>query len=217
MVPLARPSLSPQDFVTVTKALLGNELSGNSWPIQMAEEALSRLTGGYATVTSNGTVSLELILRANGIGPGDEVIIPSLTYAACANAFISVGAKPVFCDVEEETWLASLNSIKGVTSDTTRGIIVTDLYGVSPSWDQVRKFARTSGFVFIRDSAEAISNKFSVREGEIVSFSFFANKIVTSGEGGAIVTRDQELDRKIRLLRGLPSCPPLGLKLFYCG
>jgi perosamine synthetase len=155
---------------------------------------------------SNGTVALHLALVALGVGVGDEVLLPSLTFVATANAVKYVGAEPVFVDVDPATWAIDPNLIAQRITPRTKGIIVVHLYGHPADMDAINAVAAAHGLWVIEDAAEA---HFAHYKGSPVgsmstmaTFSFFGNKAITCGEGGAITLNDPELAAHVRQLRG---------------
>lgn len=159
----------------------------------------------YALACSNGTVTLHLALVALGIGPGDEVIMPSLTYIATANAVSYCGGRPVFIDCEEDTWNMDPQLIEQAITPRTKGIIPVHLYGLPANMGEILKIAARHGVAVIEDAAEAHGARWNGKQvgsmGKIGSFSFFGNKIITTGEGGMLVTDDEVLYERMKLLR----------------
>jgi perosamine synthetase len=160
----------------------------------------------YAVSCCNGTVALHLALMALGVAPGDEVIMPTLTYIATANAVKYCGAKPVFVDSEPETWNIDPALIAGKITKKTKGIIVVHLYGHPVDMDPVMEIAKKHNLWIIEDAAEAhgalYKGKMVGSFGDIATFSFFGNKVITTGEGGMVVTNNSKLAEKVRLLKG---------------
>lgn len=154
----------------------------------------------------NGTIALHLALLAEGVGSGDEVIVPTLTYIATANAVTYCGAHPIFVDSEPETWNIDPDLIEDKITQKTKGIIVVHLYGHPVDMDPVIAIAKKHGLFVIEDAAEAHGALYKQRIvgsiGDIGAFSFFGNKIITTGEGGMVVTDDDELAERMRLLKG---------------
>jgi perosamine synthetase len=147
-----------------------------------------------------------LALKALRIGSNDEVLVPDLTYAATASSVMNIGATPVLCDVELETWGISIDSMERMVSKQTKAIIVVHLYGVPANIEKVMEFAKRHGLYVIEDCAESFGATINNRKvgtfGDVATFSFFANKLVTSGEGGAVSTSNAELFERMKLLRG---------------
>jgi perosamine synthetase len=140
------------------------------------------------------------------VGPGDEVIVPSLTYVATANAVRYVGAEPVFVDVDPDTWCIDPGALARSITPRTRAVIVVHLYGHPADMDAIQRVAQPAGIRVVEDAAEAFGATYRGRPvgslGDCATFSFYGNKVITSGEGGALVMSDPELERRVRLLRG---------------
>ncbi len=160
----------------------------------------------HAVSCNNGTAALHLALMAHGVSGGDEVLVPTLTYVATANAVTYCGAKPVFVDSEPETWNIDPRSIEKAVTAQTKGIIVVHLYGHPVDMDPILEVASRHNLFVIEDAAEAHGARYRGRVvgsiGHTGTFSFFGNKIMTSGEGGAVVTNDDQISAKVRLLKG---------------
>lgn len=165
----------------------------------------------YAISCANGTVSLHLALMALDIGPGDEVIMPTLTYIATANCVKYCGATPVFVDSDPDTFNISAEDIEKKITPRTKAIIPVHLYGLCSDMDAINAIAKKHGLYVIEDAAEAhgamIGNRKSGTMSDIGSFSFFGNKIITSGEGGMVVTNNEELYKKMKLIKGQGMSP----------
>ena len=157
-------------------------------------------------IRDSGTTALHLALVAIGIGPGDEVIVPALTYIASANAVVYCGATPVFADVEADTLNLDPADIEHRITERTKAIIPVHLYGHPADMTAIMAIAERHGLTVIEDAAEAHGARVNGRPvgslAHMGTFSFFGNKIVTTGEGGAVTTDDDELNARLRLLRG---------------
>jgi perosamine synthetase len=146
---------------------------------------------------------LSLALAALNIGSGDEVLVPALTFAATASAVVWSGASPVFCDSNLDDWIISIESMREALTPKTKAIIVVHLYGVLGNMKKIMEFARENKLMVIEDSAEALfANRTETDRGDVTTYSFFANKLITSGEGGAVSTNDPHLYKKMEILRG---------------
>ena len=160
---------------------------------------------------ANGTVALHLALLALGVGPGDEVIVPTLTYVASANAIAYCGATPVLVDSEPHTWNLDPMQVEKAVTPKTKAILVVHLYGHPADMDPIVALARQRGIAVVEDAAEAHGAQYRGRVvgsiGDIATFSFYGNKIVTTGEGGMVVTGSDELAAKVRMLRGQGQDP----------
>ena len=170
------------------------------------EEGLARLTGAkHCIVTNNGTISLSLALLAAGIRPGDEVLVPDLSMIATANAGTLFGAKPVFVDVEPDTLCMDLTSAKAAITSRTTALIYVSLHGRAGDMAAVRNFCQKHRLFFLEDAAQSLGSCHQGtplgRFGDAGSFSFSMPKIITTGQGGAIVTDDTSLAEKIRRLK----------------
>jgi perosamine synthetase len=159
----------------------------------------------FAIATSNGTTALHLILVALGIGKGDEVIVPSMTFIATANAVLYTGAVPVFVDSEDHTWNIDPQLIERAITPRTKAIIPVHLYGHPADMDPILEIARVHKLAVIEDAAEAHGAEYKGKKvgglGVAGMFSFYGNKIITTGEGGMIVTNDKCLAEKMKLYR----------------
>jgi perosamine synthetase len=165
----------------------------------------------HGVATCNGTVSLHLALTALGVGPGDEVIVPTFTYVASVNAITYTGATPVFVDSEPEYWNMDPSLVEARITPRTKAIEVAHLYGHPVDMDPILAVAAAHGIPVIEDAAEAHGAEYKGRRvgtlGLAASFSFFGNKIVTCGEGGMLVTDDTAFAETCRHLRGQGVSP----------
>lgn len=173
------------------------------------ENLIAEYTGTKnAIVVNNGTVSLTLMLLACGIGPGDEVIVPNYTMIATPNSVVSVGAKPIFVDVEESTLCLDLNKVIEAISPNTKAIMFVSANGRYPSWDisKLIELCNSKNIALLEDSAQSLGSIFPNGKhmgtvGIMGSFSFSVPKIITTGQGGCVVTDDDELANKVRRLK----------------
>jgi perosamine synthetase len=165
----------------------------------------------YAISCANGTVALHLALLGLDIGPGDEVIVPSLTYVATANAVRYCGATPVFVDSNRDDWNLDPDDIARKITPRTRAIIAVHLYGRPAAMDRINELARENRLKVIEDAAEAHGALYNGRPvgslGDLATFSFYGNKIITTGEGGMVTTKDPILAARIRQLKGQGQDP----------
>ena len=165
----------------------------------------------YALTCSNGTVTLHLILAALGIKPGDEVIMPTLTYIATANAVRYCGATPVFVDSEEDTFNMDPTKLEEKITKNTKAIMPVHLYGLPADMKEIQKIADKYSIPVIEDAAEAHGAEYDGEKvgsfGVAASFSFFGNKVITCGEGGMITTNDDALYQRMKLLKGQAVSP----------
>lgn len=207
MIPIASPDLSGHESLYVNECLDSTWISSVGHFITDFETAFCAVAGtSHAVATNNGTTALHLALVAIGIGPGDEVIVPALTYIATANAVTYCGATPVFADVEPDTMNVDPADVERRITSRTKAIIPVDLYGHPADMTAIMEIAGRHGLTVVEDAAEAHGALVDGRPvgslGHVGVFSFFGNKIVTTGEGGAVTTDDGDLAHRVRLLRG---------------
>ena len=204
---VAQPKMVGNERKYVLDCLDTNWISSNGKYIGAFEEAFAAFCGvNYAIATNNGTTALHLALVALGVQPGDEVIVPTVTYIATANAVRYCGATPVLVDVCADTLNIDPASLESKITARTRGIIPVHLYGHPVDMEAINAIARRHGLWVVEDAAEAhgaaVNGKKVGGLGACATFSFFGNKIITTGEGGMITTNDEELAAKLRLYRG---------------
>lgn len=165
----------------------------------------------FALSCANGTVSLHLTLLGLGIEPGDEVIMPTLTYIATANCVRYCGATPIFIDSEEDTFNMDPTKIEAAITGKTRAIMPVHLYGLPCNMPEINRIAKAHGLFVIEDAAEAFGASINGQKtgsfGDVASFSFFGNKIITSGEGGMVTCDDEDLYQRMKLLKGQGMAP----------
>ncbi len=200
------PHMTSDDFRSVLDAFISGWISSKGPYVNKFEEDFSRFVGvRHGVAVSNGTVALHLALVALGIGPGDEVIVPDLTFAATINAVLYCGATPVIVDVDRQTWCMSREAVKRACTAQTKAIIPVHLYGRPAEIGPIADFARGRGIAVVEDCAEAHGARYRGKAvgqfGDVSCFSFYANKIVTTGEGGMCVTDSPELATSLRVLR----------------
>lgn len=170
------------------------------------EEKLCKLTGAkYAVVCSNGTAALHMACMAAGVEPGDEVITTPITFAASANCALYCGAKPVFADINDKTYNIDPEKVKAATTDKTKAVVAVDFTGQSVELDKLMAHCKENNLVLIEDGAHVIGTKYKgVPNGSIAdmtTFSFHPVKTVTGGEGGAVMTNNEEYYQKLLLAR----------------
>lgn len=206
-IPVSHPVLTGNEAQYVEECLQSSWISSIGRFIALFEDSFARFCGvGHAVACSSGTSALHLAFLALGVGPGDEVIVPTLTYVASANAVRYCGAQPVFVDSERDTWNLDPEQIEKRITPKTRAILAVHLYGHPAEMDPIVELARRYGLFVVEDAAEAHGAEYRGRKvgslGDIAAFSFFGNKIITTGEGGMVVTGSAELRDKMRMLRG---------------
>jgi perosamine synthetase len=205
-VPLVSPSLSGNELRYVEECITTGWISSQGQFIQRFETMTRDFIGSqYALSTANGTLSLQLAIQALDIGPGDEVIVPNFTFGASANAVMQRGATPVFADIDSLTWTLDPDAVEALVGPRTKAIMPVHIYGQACDMDPLMDIARRHGLKVIEDCAEALGAEYKGRRigsiGDVGCFSFFANKIITTGEGGLVTVNDPQLFERLRLLR----------------
>ncbi|MBU1016918.1 MAG: DegT/DnrJ/EryC1/StrS aminotransferase family protein [Patescibacteria group bacterium] len=205
-IPIAEPIIGEEELNLVVKTLKSGWISSIGKNIPEFEHKFAGYCGSrYGIATSSGTAALHLCLRAGGVGLGDEVIIPSMTFVATANAVVYTGAKPVFVDSELETWNIDPTKIELKINEKTKAIIPVHLYGHPANMLPIFSLAYRYNLSVYEDAAEAHGAEYRGRKVGSLSnagcFSFYGNKIVTTGEGGMVVTNSKKLADKMRTLR----------------
>ena len=197
--------LDDSDVKSVSEVLRSGRLA-----LGPKAEEFERLVADYvgcrhAVAVNSGTAALHLIVRALGLGPGDEVLVPSFTFAASANAFLYEGCTPVFVDIEPETKNLDPADLERRITLRTKAVMVVDVFGHPAEWDEILRIANRHGLKVIDDSCEAIGAEYKNAKigqfGDAAAFSFYPNKQMTLGEGGIIVTNDEKIACLTRSLR----------------
>jgi perosamine synthetase len=206
-IPVAAPDLGGRETEYVLECLKTTWISSTGRFISEFEKAFAEFCGvKHAVATNNGTTALHLALVALDLKPGDEVIVPSLTYIASANAVRYCNGRPVFVDNDLETFNIDAAEVAAKITPRTRGIMPVHLYGHPVDLDPILEIAKRHGLFVIEDAAEAVGAKYRGHRiggmGNCATFSFFGNKIITTGEGGMVTTNDDQLAARLRLFRG---------------
>lgn len=200
-----RQCIEQDDVDAVAKTLLSDLITCGP-KVEELERKLCEITGAkYAVVVANGTAALHLAALAAGFAEGDEVIVSSITFAASSNCVLYCGAKPVFADIKPDTYNIDPASVRKLITPNTKGIVAVDFTGQAVELDEIREICRENNLVLIEDAAHAIGTKYKGQPigslADMTTFSFHPVKTVTGGEGGAITTNDEQLYRKLMLLR----------------
>jgi perosamine synthetase len=206
-IPVATPDLSGNEEKYALDAIRSTWISSTGSYLQKFETEFATIAGTRSAIAvSNGTVALHLALLTLDVRPGDEVIVPSLTYIATANACRYVGAEPVFIDIDPKTWCMDPEKIEDAITPRTKGIIAVHLYGHPADMDAINHIAAVNGLWVVEDAAEAPMATYKGKPvgclSKIATFSFYGNKVFTSGEGGALTLDDPSLELRARTLRG---------------
>ncbi len=207
MIPVYKPSLNGNEKKYVNDCIDTSWISSKGKYNDLFSEQFSEYIGAkYGTTVSNGTLALHLALLALGIGAGDEVIVPSFTYIASANAVKYTGADVVFADSREDSWQLDPDDIEHRITDRTKAIMPVHLYGHPCDMDAIINIAKKYRLFVIEDCAEAIGTEYKGKKvgsfGDIAAFSFFGNKTITCGEGGMVITNDKTLYERAVHLKG---------------
>ncbi|NLF39255.1 DegT/DnrJ/EryC1/StrS family aminotransferase [bacterium] len=211
-IPVNAP-LVPDEAKTYVLDCLGSGWisSAGKYLAQFEQEFAAYVNQKHAIAVCNGTVSLHLILAALGIGPGDEVIVPAQTIISCLDAVLYTGATPVIVDVEPDIYTLDPAHLEKALSPRTKAIMPVHIFGHSADMDPINAFAGAHGLFVVEDAAEAHGARYKKRIcgslGTAASFSFYANKLITTGEGGMVVTNDDALAARMRSMKDLCHLP----------
>lgn len=209
---VGRPDLGGNERRYLLEALRETGISSIGRHVAAFEEAFSERMGGRpALAVSSGTAAVHLALAALGVGPGDRVIVPDLGYVATANAVRYVGAEPIPVDADLESWNLDPERVADALDRRTRAIVAVHLYGNAADLDALRRLAREAGVALVEDAAQALGARWRGRPvgtfGDFACFSFYGNKVVTTGEGGMVVTSNARGARRVRHLRDQGMSP----------
>ncbi len=197
-IPIYAPNLSGNEKKYILDCLDSTWISSKGEYIKKFETAFAdNIDCKYAASVCNGTVALHLALVALGIGPDDEVIVPTLTYIASVNSIVYTGAKPVFVDSLACSWQMDPNDVRQKITSKTKAIMCVHLYGQACDMDALKQIAKEHNLYLVEDCAEAIGSRYKNQHvgtfGDVATFSFFGNKTITTGEGGMVVTNDETI------------------------
>jgi UDP-4-amino-4,6-dideoxy-N-acetyl-beta-L-altrosamine transaminase len=204
-IPYGRQSIDEKDVASVCSVLRADYLTTGP-KVEEFEQAVSSYVGAkHSVAVSSGTAALHCSMYALGIGPGDEVIVPPMTFAATANCVCFMGATPIFADVDRDTLLINPDQVKAKVTPKTKAIIGVDYAGQPCEWDRLRNIADKHGLALVADSCHAIGASYKGRKvgtlADMTIFSFHPVKHITTGEGGMIVTDKEDYAQKMRLFR----------------
>ncbi|AEM38017.1 Glutamine--scyllo-inositol transaminase [Pyrolobus fumarii 1A] len=202
---ISEPLLEEDDITLVLEALRSGWLSGGPYVEKFEEEFAKYIGVKHAITVANGTMALIAALYAAGVRPGDEVIVPCFTFAATAAAVVALGAKPVFADIELETYNISVEDVEEKLTRRARAIIAVHLFGHMADMKRLKRLAEEENIVLIEDAAQAHGSSLEGVKagawGDAAAFSFYATKNMTMGEGGAVTTSNDEIAWRVRMLR----------------
>ena len=204
-VPQFAPWLTEEEYQAIHSCFERNWITEGPKAQEFTEALLELTRAKFGVFAPNGTLGLYLALRAIGIGPGDEVIVPDFTFIGSATAIEMTGATPIFVDVNTSNFQIDISCCEARVTANTKAIMPVHIYGTSVKMDEVIEFAQTYKLLVIEDAAQAIGVHFQGKHtgtfGDVGVFSFFADKTITTGEGGFIVTNDDVIYNNLRYLR----------------
>lgn len=208
MIPVCIPLLGGKELEYVSNCINTNWISSKGKYVEEFEKKFSEYCGcKYGVSTTNGTASLHLALASIRLKKSDEVIVPTFTMISSVFSIVYCGAKPVLVDADPETWSMDANKIEEKVSDKTKAIMPVHIYGHPCDMDPIMKTAKKHGLYVVEDSAEAHGAEYKGKKaggiGDIGCFSFYANKIITCGEGGMVVTNNEEIAQHATSLKDL--------------
>jgi perosamine synthetase len=210
-IPLSRPDITESERHAVYEVMLGHQLSLGP-KVPEFERAFAEHTGmRFAAAVNSGTSALQLCVQAMGIGPGDEVITTPFSFVASSNCILSAGARPVFADIKPDTWNIDPAAVAAAITSRTRAILPVDVFGQTAEMDPIRKVADKHKLKIIEDSCEALGATYKGRPagslGDAGVFGFYPNKQVTTGEGGMLVTNNEQLHCDVVSMRNQGRSP----------
>lgn len=198
MIPVYKPFITEREKEYVNRCIDSTWISSKGEFIERFEKRFAEYIGAQnVTTVCNGTVAIHLALMALGVGVGDEVIVPTLTYIASVNTIIQTGATPVFVDSLDATWQIDPEDVRRKITPKTKAIMVVHLYGLPCNMDAIIDICKVHGLFLIEDCAEAFGSRYKGQHvgtfGDVATFSFFGNKTITTGEGGMVVAKDSKV------------------------
>jgi len=204
-IPMSLPDINDADIQSVVSVIRSGRLALGSQAVEFERLVAEYVGVKYALAVSSGTAALHLLVRSLALGPGDEVLVPSFTFAASVNAILYEGATPVFVDIEPDTYNLDPQDVARKVTSRTKAIMAVDVFGHPVEWDAILEVAGQYGLRVIDDSCEALGAEYRGRKlgsfGDGAAFAFYPNKQMTVGEGGIIVTDNDEIARLCRSMR----------------
>ncbi|MBZ9570278.1 DegT/DnrJ/EryC1/StrS family aminotransferase [Methanobrevibacter sp. TMH8] len=204
-IPIANPIIGEEEIEEVVKVLKSGFIAQGPKVAEFEEKFAEFVGSKYAIATSSGTTALHVALLSCGIGEGDEVITTPFTFAATGNSILYTGARPVFVDIDEDTFNIDPEKIEAAITPKTKAIMPVQLYGQSADMDKINEIAKKHDLYVIEDAAQAHGSVYNDKKvgnmGDIACFSFYPTKNMTTSEGGMITTNNQELAEKAKMFR----------------
>ncbi len=204
-IPWAQPDFWGLEEQYLVEALHSTWISGGPFVNRLESELRTFSGSPFTLAVSNGTTAIHLAYLGLGLKPGDEVIVPGFCYLAAANIALQMGIKPVFAEVDPETYCVTAASIEAVLTPRTKLIVVVHTYGNVCEMDDIMSLSKSRGVFVLEDAAESFASKYNGRQSgaiaELGIYSFQATKTITTGEGGMVLTDNEELARKMALYR----------------
>ena len=205
-IPLLEPQLIGNELKYVQDCIETNWISSQGKYVQQFEQEFERFHPGMQAITvSNGTVALHLALYALGVGEGDEVIVPNITFAATINAVMHCNATPVLCEINPFTLCIDPTEVEKLISPSTKAILIVHLYGQVCDMDSLMFLVKKHNLLLVEDCAEALGSSWSKKPvgcfGDASTFSFFGNKTISTGEGGMVMFKSNNIAKRARILR----------------
>ncbi len=202
---MSLPDIDESDIECVSDVIRSGRLALGPKTVEF-EKLVAEYTGKqYGIAVNSGTAALHLIVRSLGIGKGNEVLVPSFTFAASVNAFLYESASPVFVDIESETYNLNTSDVEKKITPRTKAIMAVDVFGHPAEWDEISRIARNHNLLVIDDCCEAIGAEYKGHKigafGDAAAFAFYPNKQITTGEGGMIITDNDDIARLCRSMR----------------
>lgn len=205
MIPLAKPLIGAEERAAVDRVMASGMIAQGPEVTAFEEEFSTLVEGRHCIAVNSGTTALHLGMEAAGIGAGDEVIVPSFSFAATANSVRLTGAEPVFADIEPASFCLDPKAVAAAVTERTVAVMPVHLYGHPAAMGRIQDLANRHGLLIVEDAAQAHGAALDGRPvgafGRVAAFSFYPTKNMTTGEGGMVVTDDAEVARKVRLLR----------------
>ena len=208
MIPVNKPEITKVDAQKVYKAVKEGWVSSSGPQVKVFENKIKKFVGKkYSSAVANGTAALEIAIKTLNLKKNDEVIIPNFTIISNALAVIKQNAKPIFIDCDLQTWNMKIDMMEKIINKKTKAIIATHIYGYPIEIDKIKNICKKKKIFLIEDAAEMFGHKYKGKYcgyyGDISIFSFYANKHITTGEGGMILTDNKKINTKINDLRNL--------------